>query len=356
MRKLASIVRISSVREIADSARLSVAEMEGKGWLVVVARDSLHSGDLAVYFEIDSALPPADKRFEFLKERCLKEWKRNGEVSKSVIRIKTVKLRGVISQGLLIPLTDFPELADMQPGDDVTEKLGVEHYDEVSAPFQDHHGENHMVLIKRGDFPGFIPKTDEERIQNLTEYFETMRGKLFEVTAKDDGTSMTVYYAPSIHEADPFRVCSRNFDMLPAEKCTLWEVARKLKLEEKLSAYGRELAFQGELVGPGINGNRDLYADFEWHVFRIWDIANACYLEASQRRALCRELGIAHVPVIDEACPVFDRFTTIDSLLAFAEGKTVHGHEREGLVFKEIGTTHPVTFKVVSNKYLLKIK
>ena len=97
-------------------------------------------------------------------------------------------------------------------------------------------------------------------------------------------------------------------------------------------------------------------AEGPWHVFRIWDIQRACYLEASERRALCRELGLAHVPVVEEACPVFDRFTSMDSLLAFAEGKTIHDHEREGLVFKEIGTTHPVTFKVVSNKYLLKMK
>ena len=355
-RKLASVVRVAKVSDISNSDNLSVAEMEDKGWRVVVSRGSLRAGDLAVYFEIDSALPVEDSRYGFLKQRCLKEFKRGNEVVLSTLRIKTVKLRGVISQGLLLPLSDFPELSGCGVGADVSSILHIEHYDELAAPFRHEHGVFVARSESRGEFPSFIPKTDEERIQNLVEYFETMKGKRFEVTSKDDGTSMTVYYAPSLHEEDPFRVCSRNQDLKRSNENSLWKIANTYELESKLKSLGRELAFQGELVGPGVNGNRDLYKEHEWHVFRIWDIARACFLEASERRALCAELKIPHVPVIEEECPVFDRYRTLDELLSYAEGQTVHGHEREGLVFKEIGTEVPVTFKAVSNRYLLKIK
>ena len=269
-----------------------------------------------------------------------------------VIRIKTIRLRGTLSQGVLLPISQFPELKDCTEGTDVTNQLHVQHYDEISLPFQG----NVVQLFSgsRGPFPLFIPKTDEERIQNLDAYFETMKGRCFEITAKDDGTSMTAYYSPSMHNSDPFRVCSRNYDLKPDEPSSLWEIARKYRLEEKLKSTSRELAFQGELVGPGINGNNDLYTSFEWHVFRIWDISRACYLEARERRNLCAELGIPHVQVIDTCCRIFDCFSSMEKLLTFAEGKTLRGHEREGLVCKETGTEHPVTFKVVSNRYLLK--
>lgn len=356
IRKLASVVRIAKVSEIPNSDNLSVAEMDGKGWRVVISRGSLRVGDLAVYFEIDSALPPDDVRFAFLKLRCLKEFKRGNEVVLSTLRIKTVKLRGVISQGLLLPLTEFPELSGSAVGDDVGLILHVGHYDEVAAPYRHEHGVFVAHSESRGEFPTFIPKTDEERIQNLVEYFATLKGRRFEVTSKDDGTSMTVYYAPSFHETDPFRVCSRNHDLKPSDQNSLWKVSRQYELESKLKSLGRELAFQGELVGPGINGNRDLYKEHEWHVFRIWDISRACYLEATERREICAQLGIPHVPVVDESCPVFDLYDTLDKLLSYAEGQTVHGHEREGLVFKEVGTESPITFKAVSNRYLLKMK
>ena len=107
-RKLASIVEIESCDPIPDTERLSVATMKGKGWKVVTGRDEFHRGDLAVYFEIDSYLPSGDERYAFLKDRCLKRFvSKSGNVLREGIRIKTIKLRGVISQGLLMPLSAF---------------------------------------------------------------------------------------------------------------------------------------------------------------------------------------------------------------------------------------------------------
>ena len=102
-----------------------------------------------------------------------------------------------------------------------------------------------------------------------------------------------------------------------------------------------------------MNANRNGYTDWEWHVFRIWNVTAASFLPPAEARTLCRQVGLSYVPVIDEALNVFERFRTMDALLAFAEGETARGHEREGVVFKSTEAPY-VSFKVVSNRYLLK--
>ena len=160
---------------------------------------------------------------------------------------------------------------------------------------------------------------------------------------------------------NPFCVCSRNMRLKPkTEKGEVplpWRIANELGVENKIDManeiMGTEFAFQGELVGPGINGNRDLYTKHEWHVFKVYDIKARCYLLPDVARKLCSDIGLAYVPVIEEEMPVFDWFWSADELLAFTEGKTVRGHEREGLVFKSCDYPY-VSFKAVSNRYLLK--
>lgn len=363
MRKLASIVTIATCDPIPDTERLSVATMAGKGWRVVTGRDEYKPGDRAVYFEIDSYLPADDERYGFLKERCLRRFvSKSGQVLKEGLRIRTAKLRGVISQGLLMPLDKYPEAKDKADGDDVTELLRVEHYDEVAEAMRPATGGNPVAADAMGKFPSdFIPKTDEERIQNLGDYFETMKGRAFEVTEKNDGSSVTVFLSPTVDAAMPFGVCSRNLRLKP--ECDKgvpipWRMVEKYSLREKLAKANAvshtELAFQGELVGPGVNGNRDLYTDYEWHVFRIWDIKNQWFLMPGYAQDLCEDLGIPYVPVISKFMKVFDEITSMDELLKFAEGKTARGHEREGLVFKSADDKPFVSFKAVSNRYLLK--
>lgn len=358
MRKLASIVTISSVTPIENSDRLSVAQMDGKGWRVVVGRDEFKVGDRAVYFEIDSALPSDDQRYAMLHDRCLKRWMRGDTCVMSVVRIKTIKLRGVLSQGFLMPINEFPEANGLEVGDDLTDALHVQHIDDVSRPFIK------TVSIDastKSGFPSFIPKTDEERIQNLVDYFTdpSMRKRVFEVTEKNDGSSMTVFFANKIRPDDPFGVCSRNFEKKLDGDGSFVKFVKDANLQEMISKYcienDVELAFQGELVGPGINQNRDLYPNYEWHVFRIWDITHQQFIEPAKRREICNKIGLTHVPVIAEEMKVFEKFTNVDDLLLFAEGKTARGNEREGLVFKEC-SAEPITFKAVSNKYLLKSK
>ena len=178
MRKLVSIVTIATADPIPETDRLDVVTIAGKAWRIVTGRNEFRPGDRAVYFEIGSALPAAAERFAFLHDRCLRSWSdKHGNVLKKAVRIRTVKLRGVISQGLVMPIGIFPELADLQSGDDATELLKVEHFDEISE-------EMCAALDTRcpqgfgrreGNFPAFSPKTDEERIQNLADWPEQLK-------------------------------------------------------------------------------------------------------------------------------------------------------------------------------------
>lgn len=404
-RKLASIVEIESCDPIPDTERLSVATMKGKGWKVVTGRDEFHSGDLAVYFEIDSYLPSEDERYAFLKDRCLKRFvSKSGNVLREGIRIKTIKLRGVISQGLLMPLSAFHEIneriqngkylrctkdewqkeldeicskssepLDVIPysesdylkdvvGSDVTKLLKVEHYDEVKDQLQPLTGSNPISADAMGRFPSdYCHKTDEERIQNLGDWFEKYKDMEWEATAKDDGSSLTMFYSPTIDAEIPFGVCTRNLRIKPElAKGGVplgYQMAAKYDVENKLKnmfeSEGLEYAIQGELVGPGVNADRDKYQEHEWHVFKIYDIKNQMYLLPSKRREVCEKLGLKHVQIISPSIKVFMEYPTMDAVLKFAEGKTARGNEREGIVFKS-NTIHNLSFKAVSNRYLMK--
>ena len=359
MRKLASIVTIDTAEPIPGSDRLDTVTMKGKGWRVVTGRGEFKPGDTAVYFEIDSALPADDERYAFLRDRCLRTWTdKHGRVLRQAIRIRTVKLRGVISQGLVMPVDKFPELAAIMNGYDEDEILKVEHFDDIDAEMKAALDTSRPQGFGRreGNFPAWIPKTDEERIQNLADWPDTLKGVRWEATEKADGSSMTAFWAPSMRPERPFGVCSRNFELERDETNAWWEAAAKYDLEAKLAALGREIAVQGELVGPGMNGNRDLLPEREFRAFRIWDIASGRYLGSTERRELCERLGLPHVKVIDPSMDVFTELPSVDAVLKFAEGTTDRGHEREGLVFKEADCAYPRSFKAVSNRYLLKIK
>lgn len=393
-RKLASIVEIESCEPIPDTERISVATMKGKGWKVVTGRDEFKPDDICLYLEIDSFLPADDERYAFLRDRCLKKFvSKSGNVLREGIRIKTIKLRGVISQGLLMPLSAFvgkelffgghfsnPESVyrsnlyynkevtgesgetsiqkvEVSVGSDLTELLHVEHYDEVKEQLQPQTG-NPISADAMGNFPtAFCPKTDEPRLQGLTEYFDTMKGKLFEVTEKRDGSSISFGYCPMIDAENPFMVCSRNL-RLKSEKADgtvpmMWQTVRALGLDWKCET-APNLMFQAEFCGMGVNGNADRLNEYTIEVFRVYDVEKQEFIEAEERRALCSVMDIPHVPVIEPALDVFNRFHNIDEILPYADGKTARGNPREGLVFKEVGTTHPISFKVVSNNYLLK--
>ena len=400
-RKLAYIVKIASCEPIPDTERLSVATMEGNGWNVVVGRDEFSKGEYAIFFEIDSALNPNDERFAFLKDRCLRKFvTKSGQVLREVIRIKTVKLRGVVSQGLLMRIQKFPEITQYLVrtgtpkseggngafwnveipidwgngrvfgynsyalnGFDVTEFLHVEHFDELKEQYAPACGSNPIAADALGTFPTkFIPKTDEDRLTNHTDFFETMKGRKFQITEKADGSSCTVFYSPTIDAENPYGVCSRNLRLKEVDnngnESLMHKVAKKYNLEQILRNHfnetGEELAIQAELVGPGVNSNRDKFPDWEIRAFYVWNITKQEYYNPNCAYEFCKKHDIPHVKVIDTDIPFFDRINNLKDALSFADGKTDRGNLREGVVLKSTDEMQRVSFKIISNKYLLK--
>lgn len=169
----------------------------------------------------------------------------------------------------------------------------------------------------------------------------------YEVTEKLDGSSGTFYF-----NNGEFNVCSRNLNLAYSESNTFWKVAIKNNLEEKLKKLGLNIAIQGEVVGPGIQKNKYNLKDHELYVFNVYDINKGEYFSVEERQTFCEELGLQHVPVIDE---VYLVDISIDNWLKFAEGKSALNNqtEREGLVFKRVDDCC-VNFKCISNRFLLK--
>lgn len=351
------LVRKETVQEILPLPEAdSLERARVGGWEVVVRKGEFHPGDPVLFFEVDACLPPGDGRWDFLSRTSLRTWKNpQGEVVKEVYRLKTIRLRGALSQGLILPWSLFPEL-EGRPEEEWASILGVELWDEVEAKY----GAAGKALSGelKGPFPSFLRKTDEERIQNLLSYWKDLPDSEWEVTRKVDGSSLTAFFCPQTRPEEPFGVCSRNYELKLDSPSSWVDMALSLDLEGKLRALsslmgGREVAIQGELHGLGMNGNRDLLPSRELWVFRIWDVSFQTYLLPSSRLALCQEVGLKHVPVLARHFRVFQECPTLASLLELAEGKTeTSNREREGIVLKQ--EDGPLSFKVISNRYLLK--
>lgn len=345
MRKLATIKRIDAIRPIAGADAIECAVVGG--WTAVIKRGEYTVGNLIVYVEIDAWIPHDLAPF-LSKGKEPREF--NGIKGE---RLRTMKLRGQLSQGLILPLevciekfheSKFDEGQELSefffPGNDVSELLGIVKY-EAPIPAQ-------LSGEVKGAFPGWIPKTDQERIQNLTvELAEWQtRDLTWEKTEKLDGSSMTVYLMDG-----EFGVCSRNLELKPNPNNTLWKVVIREQLEEKLRAADRNLALQGELIGEGIQGNPYKIKGQDFFLFDIYDIDAGEYLDPLARSDFAVGHAIKHVPVITGSFVITH---TVEELLASAEGKSLLNDktEQEGFVYKCVEEN--ISFKCISNKFLLK--
>lgn len=388
MRKLASIQRVLNVRPIEGADLIEAVDV--LGWTVVTQKsNNLKVGDLVIYFEVDSFLNAEDPRFASFEERFI-NW--NG---KRGMRLKTIKLRKQISQGLILPIGDFLELPNgLVEGDDVTEILKIEKWE----PVEDNStGNTGLAGRKIGTFPSFIRKTDQERVQNYINELPKHRDETFEVSIKLDGSSMTVFHVgkSSPHYAeilldqetkalrregffsrvlfkvkkalglvstpDSFvGVCSRNIQLAEDDSSHFTTFARENKLLEKLKSHGFNIAVQGELIGPSIQQNHEKVDKLEFYVFDVFDIDAQEYVKPRRARAIAADLGFNYVPVIAEgdkvlADPVHEGNARqlVEDILKQAEGPGMNkGVKREGLVYKS--NESDFSFKAISNSYLLK--
>lgn len=339
MRRLASIRKVKTVAPISGADNIEVITVDG--WSVVSGKGDFSEGDLCVYFEIDSLLPEREE-FEFLRKGSFVNEHRS--VNGPGFRLRTIRLRNQLSQGLAMPVSAFSELTDIQEGMDVSDLLGVKIYEKVLPAC--------LQGLALGQFPGFIRKTDQERIQNcFDDLAKNSFEHLWEVTLKLDGTSGTFFFdARNKH----YGVCSRNLELKHSDDNTFWVVSKRYDLEKKLAGLGRSLAIQGEIMGPGIQKNNETLNNWKLFVFDILDIESGKYLSHSERIRLCKELELDHVPIFE--INVNFKFDSVDDFLDLAErgygGRSLNSPNREGLVFKSLNDPD-VSFKAISNNYLL---
>jgi len=363
MRKLATIRRIDEILPIEGADAIVLVKIDG--WQCVALKTEFQPGDLCVYFEIDSWIPRMPQ-VEHLYSRAGKKFN-----DREGVRIRTIKLRGQLSQGLALPVShfvnlfegsDFDEGQELSEfffvGNDVSEMIGVEKF-ELPVPTE-------LSGRARGNFPTFIPKTDQERCQNISSnIFIKNAGARYERSMKLDGTSFTGYHIePDLATEEISGVCSRNWDLDMSDSNSHNSLVRMFidsGLQAALHGFRRDLAVQGELMGPGILKNREGLTSHKLFVFDMFDIDSGLYLTPTQRHTVLEklyELGlnkdmVQSVPILGMDVSLEELgITDIGSLLLSAEGASLNHKIREGDVYKRMDGEF--SFKVISNKFLLK--
>jgi len=386
MRKLVTIKKVDKLIPIKGADFIEVAVIGG--WSCIVKKKEFQEGQYGLFFEIDSWIPATNSRFEFLGNT--KEYK-----GRQGWRIRTMKMRKVLSQGLLLPLSSFEkELEANQVFDSIDiQEASLLHFD-FAEVLKIEKWENADAIrtsgIQAGNpkskFPSFIPKTDQERLQNLPHYFEMHADTLFEETMKLDGSSITAFHVQeelpwykkivnkltgtNIFATTKFGVCSRNLELKPSDdfsksfkngdkvseynQSDFWKTALKYNLHKKVPVG---YAIQAELIGPRIQSNHEKVNNLEIHIYDIYDIVNERYLNANERAyMMARDLmGIPHVPIINTSIQIFQECTNFDIFQERVTGESINpGTISEGRVYKAIDGSF--SFKLISNKYLLKEK
>ena len=251
-RKLASVQRIYKIEPIEGADRIELAHV--LGWQCVVNKDQFQPGDLGVYFEIDSFLPIRPE-FEFL---------RSSSYTKTDLgegfKLRTQKFRGRLSQGLLLPLSQFPELP-AELGIDVTDILGVRKWE-----IEERATTGGTVI---GALPYDIPHTDETRVQAEPELIKAFAGLEYYISTKMDGSSHSIGI-----DKNGFHVCGHNFEYKDDGTSSFYNLVKKRGYREKLEAFIKDndlktITIQGELCAPGIQQNRLRLKAPEWYVFTV---------------------------------------------------------------------------------------
>ena len=330
-RKLASIQTISSVKNHPNADLLDVCTV--LGWNVITKRDEFKVGDLCVYCEIDSLLPSSNPAFEFL--------------AKSNYRIRTIRLRGLISQGICFPMNILPD-GDYVEGQEVTDIMGVVKY-EPPIPVN-------LGGEVKGNFPSFLMKTDEMRIQSIPDMLTSDAANTpWTITEKLDGSSMTVYYNP---DSEEFGVCSRNLELSESSGNTFWSVAHKLNLpnilKELSNNFGTGICIQGELVGPAIQGNKYKLTEHQFRPFRMYNFKWE-FFDTTFMKNLLQQYELETVPILG----VIESLNgyTVDALVEMATAKSTIFPSiwQEGIVcINDNANGTRTSFKVINPEFLLK--
>jgi len=333
---LASIQKINKVFPIEGADRIEGAEV--LGWKCVVRKGTFKEGELCIYIEIDTIIP-----------KYLLDESYSGD---EVIRLRTVKMKGQISQGLVLPINilekfvshfdvyeDHVEFTDgtgewkkLDINIDISESLNIKKYEKAIPA--------NMQGIIKGNFPGFLRKTDEVRIQSEPKLLELLKGKPYYITTKLDGTSATYYKFEG-----KFGVCSRNLELKEDENNLYWKLARKYDIESWLP---EGYAIQGEICGEGIQKNPLGLRGQDLFIFNVYDIKSGEYIWWFD--SFINTDYLSFVP-LEETGHKFNY--TLEELLERAKGRYQNTNKnKEGIVVRSADQI--ISFKVVNNDYLLK--
>jgi len=327
---LASIQKIISISPIEGADKIEKARV--LGWECVVKKGIYHEGDLVVFVETDTKVP--------------KKYLSDNPEDTELVRLTVVKMKGQISQGLVLPLSILPEEIIPEEGLDVMELIGVEKY-EKKIP------QNMMGLLK-GGFPNFIAKTDEVRIQSEPELIQKLWGLPFYITQKMDGTSCTIYNNGEVH------VCSRNYEVgrsqqtyheknSNASENVYWRIVDKYNLENIIP---EGYYIQGEIFGSGINGNNMGLDGIEFNVFNV-GIINTRRIPYPEIMMFCNDYGLKLVPVLLEHSNFQISIPELE-LLSNGFHYITNDSLQEGIVVRSFDQR--ISFKVINPFYALKYK
>jgi hypothetical protein len=355
-RTLASIQKVTDIQPIAGADKIVRAQI--LGWQCVVKKDEFNVGDAVVYVEVDSIMPERPE-FDFLKDRNY--------------RVKTIKLRGQISQGLVLPLSILPSqglYTKWGIGQDVTELLGVTKYDpqadeetelmttnvsRVTKFLRRFKWYRDIFMVKNeGGFPSWITKTDEIRIQNFPDICEREHNTILEVTEKLDGQSATYFLKREKFGRFTFGVCSRKIYLKNPENNNYWKIAKEFNIEKTLrSIIGKRdfVVLQGEIIGEGVQGNKYKIKGLDFYAFNL--IFPDAHAGMINMRNLLMPHGIKVVPVIQM---LWRLPATIEEAVEFSKGISwVHGStQREGVVCRDPYRKPILSFKIINPEFLLK--
>ena len=332
-RKLASIQVIKDLQPIPNADAILAATV--LGWNLVVKKTEFQVGDKCVFFEVDAIIPLMKGT-----EHLCKEGK--------PLRVRTIRLRGTLSQGVALPLTILTD-GQYEVGQDVTEVLGVKKW-EPYIP-----AELHGKV--KGTRPSWIPKTDEPRLQSTPDALEEIK-KMGQVvgTMKMDGSSITCFIKDNV-----FGITSRNMELIETPDNAYWKAAREAKVEEAMRKFlgDRDIAIQGELSGKGIQGNKMGMDNIEIYFYNLYDISAAKYLSTDELIKFTDETGLKMVPIVFRG--VLPDNTNIASLLKMSnELKYSNGLPAEGIVWRPVVETESnslkgrLSIKVISSVFLIK--
>ena len=372
-RALVTLQKIKDIHPIENADSLEVATV--LGWNVVVRKDEFKVNDLVCFFEVDSFLP-IHPVFSFMEKSGRKTQIVNGETREGY-RLRTVKLRGTISQGLILSISDFLKLipavsntvlSDLGltgEGAEVTDLLGIVKYE---PPIH-----SSLSGLVKGPFPSFIEKTDETRIQSVPQILEKYYNEPIVITEKLDGSSMTAYV-----QDGELNVCSRNLNLKEDDINAFWRMAHKLNLKTKLLPYSDDIVLQGELVGPGINGNRLKLDQIVFYLFNVYTIKYGRYYNPDELWDIAKELEIQTVPYLEQfngydgGWHVYDPVKenkrknkgliySVDELVEIATRKSLINPSvwAEGIVVRSVREIYDLelgrlSFKVINPEYLLR--